>query len=255
MADGIAPGERRMDTAVILAAGRGTRMGALTAATPKPLLEVGGRPLIEHALRGAADAGLRRAIVVVGHLGEQIQKVLGTGARFGLDLLYRRQETADGTARALLLAENVIGPAPFLLGWGDIVVPREFYARFVRAYVGAPCDAQVAVNEVDDPWRGGAVYVDRDWRVTRLEEKPPRGTSTTRWNNAGVLALSRRVFDYVHRLVPSTRGEYELPQAIGAMVADGCLVRAHPIRGFWSDVGTPADLEGVRRWWRAQGTG
>ena len=79
-----------MTTAVVLAAGRGTRMGALTARAPKPLLEVAGRPLIVHVLGGMANAGVRRAIVVTGYLGEQIEAALGDGAGLGLALEYRR---------------------------------------------------------------------------------------------------------------------------------------------------------------------
>lgn len=231
-----------MTTAVVLAAGRGTRMGALTAATPKPLLPVAGRPLIEHVLHGFAVAGVRRAVVVTGYRGEQIATALGSGARLGLEIEYCRQTRPDGTARALLLAEPLIGEAPCVLSWGDILVPAEFYAEFLDAFARRPCDVQLAVNEVDDPWCGGAVYVGGDGRVYRVVEKPPRGTSTTRWNNAGLLMLTPLVFDYARRARPSPRGEYELPQAIAQMVRDGCMVRAVPVRGPWCDVGTPADL-------------
>ncbi len=231
-----------MTTAVVLAAGRGTRMGALTATTPKPLLPVAGRPIIEHVLGGFASAGVRRAVVVTGYLGAAIEGALGPGARLGMEIAYCRQERADGTARALLLAEPLIGRDPFAVSWGDILVPAAFYAEFVAAFARRPCVAQLAVNQVDDPWRGAAVYVHTDWRVHRLVEKPARGTSTTQWNNAGVLMLSGMAFDYARRVGPSARGEYELPQAIAQMVRDGCDVRAVPVRGPWSDVGTAADL-------------
>jgi len=228
--------------AVVLAAGRGTRMGALTATTPKPLLPVAGRPIIEHILGGFAAAGVRRAVVVIGHLADAFEAALGDGTRLGLEIIYCRQEHAEGTARALLLAEPLLGAGPFAVSWGDILVRPQFYADFVRAFADRPCDAQVAVNPVDDPWRGAAVYVDDDWRVHRVEEKPPRGTATTRWNNAGILMLTPQVFSFARRLSASPRGEYELPQAVAQMVRDGCSVRAVPVRGPWSDVGTPDDL-------------
>lgn len=233
-----------MKTAVVLAAGRGNRMGTATASTPKSLLHVADRPLIEHILWGLAGANIRRLIIVTGHLGEQIGHQLGNGGRFGFDeIVYRRQTRLDGTARALLLAEAAVREECFLLSWGDILVPPGFYAGFVDRFQASPCAAQLAVNEMDDPWRGAAVYVGADWRVERVEEKPPIGSATTRWNNAGVLALSPVIFDYARRLAPSERGEFELPQAIARMVADGLNVRAYPIRGFWSDVGTPDDLQ------------
>lgn len=217
-------------------------MGALTASLPKPLLPVAGQPIVARVLRGLARAGVRRAVVVTGYLGEQVEAALGDGAALGLTLAYRRQARPDGTAKALLLVEDLIGAAPFALSWGDILVPASFYATFADAFAHRPCVAQLAVNPVDDPWRGAAVYVDADWRVTRLEEKPPRGSSTTTWNNAGIMALTAPVFDYARRLPPSPRGEYELPQALAQMVRDGCAVRAVPVHGGWSDVGTPEDL-------------
>lgn len=231
-----------IDTAVVLAAGRGSRMGALTAATPKPLLAVAGRSLLARVLGGLGAAGVRRAVVVTGYLGEQIEAALGDGGALGLRIEYRRQPRADGTARALLLAEPLVGAAACVVCWGDILVPAAFYATFLAAWRARPCDAQLAVNAVDDPWRGAAVYVDDDWRVERVEEKPPPGTSTTGWNNAGIMAFAPLVFDYARRLPPSPRGEYELPQAVAQMVRDGRAVRAVPVRGFWSDVGTPDDL-------------
>jgi dTDP-glucose pyrophosphorylase len=235
-----------MRTAVILAAGRGTRMGALTAERPKPLLGVDNRPLIEHILLGFRAAGIERAVVVTGYRGEQIEAALGDGGRLGVAIAYVRQEQASGTARALLLAQPHVSDETFALSWGDVLVSPSFYRQIVGGF-SAPCELQLAVNEVDDPWRGAAVYVDAAWRVTRLEEKPSRGTSTTRWNNAGIFTFRRSIFRYAAELSASPRGEYELPQAIAGMIEDGCYVRAVPIRGFWADVGTPEDLERARR--------
>ena len=228
--------------AVILAAGRGTRMGALTEHTPKPLLPLKGRPIIEHILIGLRAAGVDEAIVVTGYRGEQIEAHLGDGARFGLRLAYLRQQTAEGTAKALLLAQDVAQRAPFALSWGDIIVEPHTYTALTAAFARQPCDAVLMVNKVDDPWRGAAIYTDADWRVTRLVEKPPRGSAQTRWNNAGLFIFTPLIFTYAERLQPSARGEYELPQAIAAMIADGRAVYACPVRGFWSDVGTPEDL-------------
>ncbi|MBX3023497.1 nucleotidyltransferase family protein [bacterium] len=231
-----------IETAVVLAAGRGTRMGVLTARTPKPLLTVAGEPLLGRVLAGMARGGVRRAVVVTGYLGDQIEAALGDGRRLGLAITYRRQERTDGTAPALLLAADLLDAAPFVVSWADILVPMAFYGELLHAWATRPCEALLAVNAVDDPWRGAAVYVDAAWRVRRVEEKPPRGSSTTGWNNAGIMALAPIALEYARRLPPSPRGEYELPQAVAQMVRDGRDVRALPVRGPWSDVGTPEDL-------------
>jgi NDP-sugar pyrophosphorylase family protein len=233
--------------AVILAAGRGTRMGPLTANVPKPLLALRGRPVIEHILAGLRAAGIREAVVVTGYLAEQIERHLGSGEALRMRVRYRRQTRPEGTAHALLLARDAIGDEPFLLSWGDIVVEPEQYAALLDDYQRAGCDALLSVNATDDPWQGAAVYVDEHWRITRLVEKPPRGSSPTPWNNAGIFVLRPLIFEYAGRLGPSARGEYELPQAIAAMIGDGRDVRAYPLRGFWSDLGRPEDLAVAER--------
>lgn len=222
-------------------------MGKLTASTPKPLLRLGGRPIIEHILAGLHTAGVRDVVIVTGYRGEQIETHLGDGSRLGVHVVYRRQSAPEGTARALLLARPVVGDQAFVLSWGDIVVEPSAYAGLLDAFNRTPCDILLAVNPVDDPWRGAAVYVDDDWRVRNVVEKPPCGTSQTRWNNAGLFVFTARIFSYAAQLRPSPRGEYELPQAFGAMVADGLAVRAYPVRGYWSDLGTPEDLVAAER--------
>jgi dTDP-glucose pyrophosphorylase len=238
--------------AIILAAGRGTRMGALTATTPKPLLALRGRPIIEHILLGLRAAGVRDIVIVTGYRSEQIEAYLGDGSRLGMHLAYRRQVVPEGTARALQLARDALDGRPFVVTWGDVVIDTADYRALLATFHRAPCDVLLALNAVDDPWRGAAVYVDEHWRVAQLIEKPPRGTSCTPWNNAGVFVFTSRIFTALEQLPPSIRGEYELPQAIAAMLADGGVVRALPLRGFWSDLGTPEDLAAAEAGYRPQ---
>jgi dTDP-glucose pyrophosphorylase len=108
----------------------------------------------------------------------------------------------------------------------------------------------LAVNRVKDPFRGAAVYLTPHMMVERLDEKPAPGTAKTEWNNAGLFASSRILFEYLERLKPSVRGELELPGAITQMIGEGRVVRAVDMRGFWSDVGTPEDLEAARAWFK-----
>ncbi len=238
--------------AVLLAAGRGTRLGAITANYPKPLLEVGGRPVIVHLLEGLVGGGIEEVMVVTGHFAELLESEVGTGDQAGIAISYVRQERIEGTARALALARGFCGDGQFFLGFGDILVRPENYARVLRA--ARIAEHVIAVNRVDDPARGGAVYVDdpsaldrgEPALVTRLVEKPPTGTSNTNWNNAGLCVLGAAIWDEIDRLGPSARGEYELPQAIAALVDAGADVRAIPVIGPWFDVGTPEDLERAR---------
>lgn len=230
--------------AALLAAGRGTRLGALTEALPKPLIEVGGQPMLHRIISGLAAGGVPEIVVVTGYLADMLEAETGDGSRWDVSLRYVRQPRPDGTARALSLARAFLGDGPFFAGWGDIVVGTENYANVLAAASGA--EAVLAVNEVVDPSSGGAVYVDRDWRVTRLVEKPPSGSSTTRWNNAGLMVLPPAIWPFVESLAPSSRGEYELPQAVAAAIEQGMRTRAVPIAGPWFDVGTPESLAAAR---------
>lgn len=230
--------------AVILAAGRGSRLGPLTATTPKALLSVGGRPIIVRILDGLARAGITDICIVTGHLGDELERELGNGAGSGLAVSYVRQEHAEGTARAFGLARDFCGDENVFAGWGDIVVEPANYRRVLRA--AALADAAVAVNEVDDPAPGAAVYLRGDGTVRRIVEKPAPGTSATRWNNAGLGVYGPEIWPRIEALAPSPRAEYELPQAVAALVADGLRVAAVPIEGPWFDVGTPETLAAAR---------
>ena len=229
------------DRAVVLAAGRGTRMGEITAETPKPMLLVRGRPMLEHVIEGLADAGVKEFLFVVGYRREAIEQHF---RRWRLPIEFRVQERADGTGSAARLARDFAGSAPFLLTFGDILCEPAAYLRCARILEEHPATAAVlGVRDVDDPWRGAAVYSEPDGRITKVIEKPPPGTSSTRWNSAGLFALRPVVFDYLDRLQPSARKEYELTSAWELMLADGLELRIAPVEGRWSDVGMPEDLD------------
>ncbi len=242
-------------TAVLLAAGRGKRLGALTADTPKPLLDIAGAPLISHIVDVLAGAGLTNLIVVTGYLSDQVEKWAKTRQRQNPEITITtvRQQELNGTGGAMLAAKSYLaGQHRFVFGWGDILMDRANYPRFVHHARNDDYDLMLAVNRVKDPFRGAAVYVDPHMRVERLDEKPAPGTAKTEWNNAGLFATGQIIFDYLARLTPSTRGELELPVAIAQMIADGRVVRAVDMRGFWSNVGTPEDLEAARAWFKPE---
>jgi UDP-N-acetylglucosamine diphosphorylase / glucose-1-phosphate thymidylyltransferase / UDP-N-acetylgalactosamine diphosphorylase / glucosamine-1-phosphate N-acetyltransferase / galactosamine-1-phosphate N-acetyltransferase len=242
-----------IDTAVLLAAGRGKRLGDLTANTPKPILDIAGAPLISHIVDALAGAGLTRFIVVTGYLSEQVENWAKTYDREnpGIRITTVRQPELNGTGGAMLAAKpHLAGHARFVFGWGDILMDRANYPRFIHHARIDEYDSMLAVNRVKDPFRGAAVYVSPHMIVERLDEKPAPGTAQTEWNNAGLFATGQLIFDYLARLTPSVRGELELPAAIAQMLADGRVVRAVDMRGFWSDVGTPEDLEAARAWFK-----
>lgn len=232
--------------AVVLAAGKGTRMGEITESIPKPMVEVGGRPLLWHLLRALAGAGVEDAALVVGYMGDRVRAYFGEGADTGIRLSYFVQEVQDGTGKAAEPAAPFVGASPFFLTYGDIVTERSVYPAMVEEFGRVPTDLLMAVRSVDDPSRWGAVTLDGD-RITGIVEKPPPGTLGTSWVNAGIFIVAPALFRYTARLELSPRGEYELTDAVRMMIADGCAVRAFRMGSYWRDVGTPEDLAAADR--------
>jgi dTDP-glucose pyrophosphorylase len=185
--------------------------------------------------------------VVTGYLGEMVESAV-RGAGYPITVEFRHQARPDGTARAVALARDRLDGLPFFFGWGDIFVDPTNYAEVIDGAEGF--DGTLAVNAVDDPWAGAAVEVASDRSVTRIVEKPPKGASRSRYNNAGFGVLPSSIWSDIDALDASQRGEYELPQAIAAFVARGGRLRAVPVTGPWWDIGTPADLAAARRYHR-----
>jgi NDP-sugar pyrophosphorylase family protein len=240
-------------TAVLLAAGRGKRLGPLTANTPKVMLDIAGAPVLAHVADVLVGAGLTNFIVVTGYLSNQIEQWAKTWQlqNPGIKITTVRQPELNGTGGAMLAARpHLAGHARFVFGWGDILMDRANYPRFIHHARNDEYDLMLAVNRVKDPFRGAAVYLSANMIVERLDEKPMPGTAKTEWNNAGLFATGQLIFDYLARLKPSQRGELEAPGAIAQMIADGRVVRAVDMRGFWSDVGTPEDVEAARAFFK-----
>jgi NDP-sugar pyrophosphorylase family protein len=218
-------------------------MGGMTSEMPKPMLPVQGRPMLEHVLVSLAAAGVERFLLIVGFRREMVEAHCRTWSRAsGLSLEFKTQHPIDGTGSAARLARDYAAGEAFLLTFGDILCDPGAYARCAQEIEEHPAaGAVLGVKEVDDPWRGAAVYA-TDGKVTRVVEKPPRGASTTHWNSAGLYAMRPAVFPYLDRLQPSSRHEYELTSIFEMMLNDNVELRISPIEGPWRDVGFPEDL-------------
>ena len=226
-----------IEKAVVLAAGKGTRMGTLTAEIPKPMLPLNGMPILEHVLGRLAAAGVNHVLLVVGHYQKRIREHFAGSA---LKLVFREQSVLNGTGTAALLAREFCGGDPFVLTFGDILCsPADYLGLMGRLDDEAVC--VMGVKYAADPYQGAAVYVEND-RVVRVVEKPPAGTSATNWNSAGVYVFRQDIFEELERLPVSPRGEYELTTAIAQLIEAGRTVRIYSIEGEWLDVGRPADL-------------
>jgi MurNAc alpha-1-phosphate uridylyltransferase len=208
--------------AMILAAGRGERMRPLTDATPKPLLRVGGKPLIERHIEALAHGGFERIVVNLAWLGPLIREFLGDGSRYGVSIRYSEEtqalETAGGIFRALPLLE----PGPFAVVNGDVLCDYPF----ARLGLGAERDAHLVLVPNPEQHPLGDFGLE-DGRV--VPEAAERHTFS------GIALYDTAFF------AGCTDGVFPLkPLLLRAMAAGRCGGELY--RGLWEDVGTPQRL-------------
>ena len=184
--------------AVLLAAGRGTRMRDLTNELPKPMIAVRGKPILQHIIEGLRAAGVEQFFIVVGWRAEVVRQMLGDGARFGVTIHYATQVVQDGTGKVVELAHEFVGDDSFVLSYGDILVDPLNYRRLVDLECGT--EAIVTVKHSEDVSKGGAVFVNERFELIDLREKPKPGEPTSPWYNAGIYAFRPSIFDFTARL-------------------------------------------------------
>jgi dTDP-glucose pyrophosphorylase len=229
---------------IILAAGRGTRMRNLTEAVPKPMVRVRGKPLLAHIIEGFLTAGINQVLIVVGYRREAIQNHFRDGSSLGLRISYVEQVVQDGTGKVLELASEFCAADPFLLSYGDILVDSSCYRELVCL---AGAEMALTVRYANDVSKGGAVYLNEAFEVVDLREKHTAAEAGTHWYNAGIYVFRTSIFPYIRNLQRSARGEYELTDAVRALVQAGHKIRALEIKGAWADVRDPEVLAELNR--------
>jgi dTDP-glucose pyrophosphorylase len=230
----------KINQAVLLAAGRGTRMRELTNELPKPMIEVRGKPVLQHIVEGLRDAGVKRFLIVVGYRADAVQNYFGDGSRYKIDIQYVTQTVQDGTGRVVDLARDFAGDSPFVLSYGDILVDPANYKPILD--LANDVEALISVRRNEDVSKGGAVFFNEKMELTDLREKPGPGEATSPWYNAGLYAFRPSIFEFTAKLKPSPRGEYELTDAIRDLAQSGKKVQGLELSGEWADVRDPEIL-------------
>ena len=234
----------KINQAVILAAGRGTRMRELTADLPKPMIEVHGKPVLQHIVEGLRDAGIRECLIVVGYRADAVRDFFSDGSRYNLAIQYKTQTVQDGTGRVVELAHEFADNRPFILAYGDILVGPANYKRVVD--LPDDVEAMLTVTRGEDVSKGGAVFVNEGMEVLDILEKSDRWSGLSEhaipFYNAGLYAFRPGIFNFTAKLKPSPRGEYELSDAIRDLVQTGKKVQALELAGEWADVRDPETL-------------
>lgn len=223
---------------VILAGGKGTRLGELTKVTNKHLLPVGPYPMVYHPLKKLVGAGIRDILLVSGteHMGDFVE-LLGSGREHDCSLTYRVQDEAGGIAQALSLAELFCKDASSVVLLGDNIFLDPLGPILADASKH-PGSAHIMLKQVPDPQRYGVAEF-KGKRVVGIEEKPSKPKSE--YAVAGIYLYPPDVFRVVRTLKPSRRGELEITDVNAHYLGQNRL--GHGIlQGYWTDAGTPESL-------------
>ena len=244
--------------ALVLAGGRGTRLRPITHTYAKQLVPVANKPVLFYGLEALRDAGITEVGIVVSdpremlqpdhRTGEQltvmvnsqaeIRAAVGDGAAFGLKVTYIEQSAPLGLAHAVMIAQPFIGRDPFVMYLGDNLI-KDGVTPFVREFEAEKPNSQILLAHVKTPSDFGVAELEGD-RVVTLQEKPKQPRSDLAL--VGVYLFDETIFEAVHAIKPSARGELEITDAIQHLIDSGRRVRSHVITGWWKDTGKVEDL-------------
>jgi dTDP-glucose pyrophosphorylase len=228
-------------TALIMAGGAGTRLGERTRHTPKPLLDVGGRPILDHVLERLEASGISTILVSVHHLGDKIEEFLKSrSSRATIQIV--REPSRLGTAGAIGRLGPAITSSPLLVVNGDILTHVD-YAAMHEFHVRHGYDATIGVARYDIDIPFGVVRYGKDGLFAGVDEKP----CITNFIAAGVYYLSPQFASLVTQDRP-----IDMPELLNIGRDIGLRIGLFPIHEYWTDIGRPADLDRADDWHRSR---
>lgn len=219
---------------VLMAGGLGKRLRPMTYETPKPLLHVGGKPLLQTIIEALVDQGFRDIYLSLNYKAELFEEHFGDGSRFGAEIKYVREDEPRGTAGALsLLPERP--EVPIIVMNGDLLTSINF-GNLLRFHRESSALATMCIREYAVQVPYGVIQIEKD-RLTKIIEKP----SHEFFINAGIYALSPKALDHLPR-----DGFFDMPTLFTRLIDRGLEAAAFPIREYWLDIGQIEDLERAR---------
>jgi dTDP-glucose pyrophosphorylase len=221
----------REEWVIVMAGGLGTRLKDLTRDTPKPMLKVGSRPLLETIVHNYADQGFRKFYFAVNYKAEQIESYFGHGNELGLEIRYLKETKRMGTAGALsLLPEKPTNPV--IVTNADLLTKQDF-GQMLDMHIQAGADATVGVRDYEMQVPFGVIY-ESNGRLKEIQEKPIHNFNVS----AGINILSPQALN----LVPENEF-FDMPSLFETMLRSDMHVRVHRVDGYWLDIGRIHDYE------------
>jgi mannose-1-phosphate guanylyltransferase/mannose-1-phosphate guanylyltransferase/phosphomannomutase len=222
--------------ALVMAAGKGSRLAPYTDFVPKPALPVGNEPIMGHVLNGLSDSGITTVHSSIGHLAEDMPKVFGNGNRWGVNLTFHEERTLLGTAGGVKALEGAMrSDKPFVVLSGDGLHSFDI-RQLVQEHVDSGAIGSMALHQVDKPSQFGVVELGSHGKILGFQEKPAAGTERSNLVNTGIYIFSPEIFDHIPGGSVQDFGHQIFPQ----LLKDGEHLNGLKVEGYWNDVGTRA---------------
>ena len=213
-----------ISSAILLAAGRGKRQRPFTDVTPKPLLKVNGRATLDYVLSAVGKAGIKRVCIVTNHLEQQIFDFVDDGSRWNLSVTFTHQNELRGNGDAVLsVPVNWIRNESVMIAATDYILEEDFLLELVEAHEKHRVDITISLKKcpIDELFTRSSVEVDSNFRVLHIIEKPKKEEILGHYAASAMFILPPEIWDYLPKIHPSPRGEFELQSAVDAMIQDG----------------------------------
>lgn len=228
--------------AVIMAAGKGTRMIPLTNKVPKVLVEINKKPFIYYVLKNLREAGFDDIAIIVGYKKEKFPKFL---EKYGFKAALIEQEEQKGTGHAVKSAKDFAGNSNFVVLGGDNL----WSVNDLKAMKQDDNECYIAGIKVENPQKYG-VLVEKNGKLVRIHEKPEKYVGDL--INTGLYKFTPEIFEALEQIKLSQRGEYELTDAITILAEKG-KVNVVQLKDYWLDLGSIEDIEKVEKFLKAMG--
>jgi len=226
---------------VILAAGEGSRLFPITENRPKPMLTIGGIPIIDRVIECLRKNKIKELIIIIGYKKDIIQDYLKDGSSFGINIQYVVQPNFLGTANALNLAKDHFEGDDFLEIYGDLFIRPKTIAKVLEEYHRTG-EFVVGMTSVKNPENYGLVKTKGHY-ITQIDEKPKGNTKSDNKINAGIYVFKNKIFDAIKSTKKSGRGEFEITDSINQLIENGEKIRTVLLNNEeWMDIGNPWDL-------------